>query len=109
VSVFRRGNRSFHRDRDGHRKNFYYFRKDLKEKGFRGMLSLLNPHAGIYKDLAAAIHGNRNPIADAKSGYTAVDMVLALYRSAKEERKIALPLCEDFTSEEMAGYFSSGK
>jgi len=97
------------RDSDGHKKNFYYFRKDLKEKGIKGMLSLLNPHAGIYKDLGAAIRENRNPIADAKSGYTSVDMVLALYRSAKEERRIALPLREDFTSEEMEGYFPSGK
>lgn len=97
------------RDSDGHRKNFYYFRKDLKEKGLKGMLSLLNPHAGIYKDLSAAIHDNRNPIADARSGYTAVNMVLALYRSAKEGTRIGLPLSEDFTSEEMSGYFSSGK
>jgi len=97
------------RDSDGHKKNFYYFRKDLKEKGLKGMLSLLNPHAGIYKDLGAAIRENRNPIADAKSGYTSVDMVLALYRSAKESRKISLPLTEDFTSEAMTDYFSSGK
>lgn len=93
------------RDADGHRKNFYYFRKDLKIKGLRGMLSLLNPHAGIYRDLVAAIRENRNPIADARSGYTSVEMVLALYKSAKEEKKITIPLSSDFTSEDMAGFF----
>ena len=93
------------RDGKGHRKNLYYLRKDLKEKGLSGLLSLLNPHAGIYKDLIEAIHENRNPIADAKSGYTSVDMVLGLYQSAKEGKQITLPLTADFSSEEMSGYF----
>ena len=97
------------RDADGHRKNFYYLRKDLKEKGLGGLLALLNPHTGIYKDLVEAIHENRNPIADAKSGYTSVDMVLAMYESAKEKRVIALPLTEDFSSDEMTGYFFASK
>lgn len=93
------------RDAEGHKKGFYYFRKDLKENGFAGLLSLLNPHAGIYADLVLAIHENRNPVADAKSGYTSVDMVLALYQSAKEKKEISLPLSSDFSSDEMAGYF----
>lgn len=97
------------RDARGHQKNFYYLRKDIREKGLRGLLSLTNPHTGIYKDLVEAIHENRSPIADAKSGYTAVDMVLALYKSAKEKKEISLPLTSDFSSEEMAGYFSSSK
>ena len=97
------------RDADGRRKNFYYLRKDLKEKGLGGLLALLNPHTGIYKDLVEAIHENRNPIADAKSGYTSVDMVLAMYESAKEKRVIALPLTTDFSSDEMTGYFSESK
>ena len=93
------------RDAAGHRKSFYYLRKDIREKGLPGLLSLLNPHAGIYRDLVDAIHENRNPIADAKSGYTAVDMVLALYQSAKEKKEISLPLTTDFSSEEMTGFF----
>lgn len=93
------------RDEKGRSKNFYYLRKDLKEKGLPGLLSLLNPHAGIYKDLVEAIHKDRNPIADAKSGYTSVDMVLGLYQSAKEGRQITLPLTADFSSEEMSGFF----
>lgn len=97
------------RDADGRKKNFCYFRNDLKEKGIGGMLSLVNPHAGIYKDLVEAIREDRNPIADAMSGYTAVDMVLALYKSAKEKREITLPLSEDFSSEAMNGYFPSLK
>ena len=97
------------RDADGHRKNFYYLRKDLKEKGLAALLALLNPHTGIYKDLVEAIHENRNPIADAKSGYTSVDMVLAMYESAKEKKVIALPLTADFSSDEMTGYFSASK
>ena len=95
------------RDADGHKKNFYYLRKEIKEKGLPGLLSLLNPHAGIYKDLVEAIHEDRNPIADAKSGYTAVDMVLALYKSAREKKEISLPLTSDFSSEEMTGFFPS--
>ncbi len=97
------------RDADGHRKNFYYLRKDIKEKGLLGLLSLVNPHVGIYKDLVSSIHSNRNPIADAKSGYTAVDMVLALYLSAKEKREISLPLVQDVSSEEMIGFFPAAK
>jgi len=93
------------RDSEGHKRNFYYFKKDLHEKGIGSMLALLNPHAGIYKDLVAAIHENRSPIADARSGYTSVEMVLALYQSALQGKKITLPLAADFSTEEMSGYF----
>jgi len=97
------------RDAAGHKRNFYYLRKELHEKGFGSLLTLLNPHAGIYKDLVLAIHENRSPIADAKSGYTSVEMVLGMYLSAREGRQIALPLAADFSSEDMKGFFDGGR
>lgn len=92
------------RDASGHKKTFDYLRRELREKGIRNLLTLLHPHAAIYKDLVSAIHENRNPIADAKSGYTSVEMVLAMYLSAREGRQVALPLTADFASEDMAGF-----
>jgi UDP-N-acetyl-2-amino-2-deoxyglucuronate dehydrogenase len=93
------------RDASGRKRNFYYLRKELREKGIRNLLTLLHPHAAIYQDLVAAIHENRNPIADAKSGYTSVEMVLAMYLAAREGRQVAIPLAADFASEDMKGFF----
>ena len=82
-----------------------YFRRQLKLSGWRALLDFFNPHIGIYKDLIQAIRTNQNPIADAAAGYTSVDMILALYLSAKDGRRVELPLTEEFCSENMAGFF----
>lgn len=89
----------------GKKKNREYFMKELKEKGIRALLRLTNPHAGIYEDLREAIEENRQPIADAKSGWTSVETVLALYSSAKTGERTELPLTSDVGSEEMSGFF----
>lgn len=86
-------------------RNFYYFRKEFTSKGLRGIFKLFNPHAGIYEDLVSSIQENKQPIANAFSGYQSVEMVLGLYRSALERKEIPLPATEDFTTLEMSNFF----
>lgn len=85
--------------------NGYYIRKQLKEGGLFSYKCALNPHLGIYKDLRDSIVENRNPIADAYAGFSSVDTLLGIYKSAKEGRPISLPLTEDFCSTDMTGFF----
>ncbi len=100
----RRGRPYFDIRINGKKKNFEYFLKEIRAKGLLGLLSLANPHAGIYADLKYAILSGRAPIADAKSGMMSVESVLALYLSAKEKRQIEIPLAKDFSSREMSEY-----
>ncbi len=100
----RRGRPYFDIRINGKKKNFEYFLKEIRAKGLLGLLSLANPHAGIYADLKDAILSGRAPIADAKSGMMSVESVLALYLSAKEKRQIEIPLAKDFSSREMSEY-----
>lgn len=85
--------------------NGYYIRRQLKEGGMFSYKCALNPHLGIYKDLHDSIIENRNPIADAYSGFSSVDTMLGIYKSAKEGRPVALPLSEDFNTVDMTGFF----
>lgn len=93
------------RNARGKKLNFHYLMKDIREKGLPALFALKNPHAGIYADLSDAIHSKRQPVADAKSGVTSVDMVLAMYLSAREHRHISLPLTSDVSSEVMTDFF----
>ena len=86
--------------------NGYYIRKQFKTGGMFSYKCALNPHLGIYKNLFDSIIENKNPIADAYSGFSSVDTLLGIYKSAKEGRPVKLPLTEDFTSTDMTGYFS---
>ena len=95
------------RDANNKKLNFYYLREDLREKGLASLLAATNPHAGIYKDLAEAIRETREPLADARSGFTSVQMVLAMYLSAKEQKHVSLPLAHSVSSEIMTGFFPS--
>ena len=61
-----------------------------------------NPHYGIYTDLYKSITTGTSPIADGRSGYLAVDMVLGFYRSVLKKNEIELPLPNEFKIEEMA-------
>ncbi|MBP5493102.1 MAG: Gfo/Idh/MocA family oxidoreductase [Clostridiales bacterium] len=82
---------------------FRYLRRYIKQYGFSHLISVAkNPHFGIYKDLYQAITTNSNPIADGRSGYLAVDMVLGFYRSALKKNEVELPLPNEFKVEEMA-------
>ena len=65
----------------------------------------LNPHLGIYNDLYESIKTGKNPIADAYSGFSSVDTLLGIYKSAKEGKPVALPLTDDFNSVDMTGFF----
>ena len=107
ISLGLRSGRPFFdiRDERGKSKNKHYFARQLKLSGWKSIPDFFNPHIGIYDDLAESIRNNRRPIADALSGCTSVEMVLALYKSAKEGKKISLPLREDFSAEEMTGFF----
>lgn len=95
------------RDANNKKLNLYYLRQDLREKGLSALLSATNPHAGIYQDLALAIRDAREPLADAHSGFTSVQMVLAMYLSAKERQHVSLPLEDSVSSEMMQGFFPS--
>jgi len=90
----------------GKKKTFSYVQRELREKGLGGLLSLLNPHEAIYKNLVCAITNNTRPIADAISGYKSVETVLALYQSALLGREVSLPLKDDFCSEDMSSFLT---
>jgi len=85
--------------------NFYYIRKQLKTGGLFSFKCALNPHLGIYKNLSDSISGNTSPVADAYSGFSSVDTLLGIYKSAKEGRPVKLPLTDDFNSTDMTGFF----
>ncbi len=82
---------------------FRYLRRYIKQFGLFYLIAVAkNPHFGIYSDLYQAILSKGSPIADGRSGYLAVDMVLGFYRSVLEKQEISLPLSEEFPIESMA-------
>ena len=85
--------------------NGYYIRKQFKTGGLFSYKCALNPHLGIYKNLYDSIIENKNPIADAYSGFSSVDTMLGIYKSAKEGHPVSLPLSEDFNTTDMTGFF----
>ena len=93
------------RTAEGKKLNGYYVRQQISRKGFGSLLSALNPHTAIYSDLIDSIDNDRQPVADAYSGYTSVDNLMGIYKSAKTGTKVKLPLEENFSSVDMTGYF----
>ncbi len=67
-----------------------------------------NGHTRLYDDMLSAIRQNRAPLIDAKEGRTALELVLAIYKSQKEGKVVRLPMA-DFSSDDMAGTFSKNK
>lgn len=63
-----------------------------------------NGHAALYADVAAAIRDGRAPLADARAGRDALEVVLAVYKSQKTGMPVKLPL-EGFASTDMEGEF----
>lgn len=49
-------------------------------------------HSPLYADVIDAIKTGRAPLADAEAGKRAVELVLAIYKSAAEHRPVRLPL-----------------
>jgi len=63
-----------------------------------------NGHSSLYADVLHAIEAGRSPLVDAEAGRNALEVVLAIYKSAKENKPIQLPL-KDFSSMDMQGFF----
>lgn len=61
-----------------------------------------NGHTSLYADMIDAIKNDRAPYVDAYAGRDAVELVLAIYKSQKEERPVELPL-EEFSTLDMVG------
>jgi len=65
-------------------------------------------HIPLYADVIEAIKKNRKPYVDAEAGMRALELVLAIYKSAAEGKKIVLPLRECSTLD-FKGRFEKGK
>lgn len=79
---------------------------DQKNKGLEEATSNVygNGHTSLYADVIDAIENDRAPYVDAYAGKNALELVLAIYKSQKEQKAVKLPL-ENFASIEMAGEF----
>ena len=63
-----------------------------------------NGHTPLFADMVSAIENNRKPYVDAYAGRRAVELVLAVYKSAKAGHPVKMPL-ENFASADMEGVF----
>ncbi len=63
-------------------------------------------HTPLYADVIEAIKTGRAPLVDAEAGKRALELVLAIYKSAAEHRPVKLPLKECSTMD-FAGRFDS--
>jgi len=79
---------------------------DKKNKGLQEPTSNVygNGHSSLYADMVEAIRNDRKPYVDAVAGKNALEVVLAIYKSQKEGKPVALPLY-DFSSLDMIGEF----
>lgn len=89
---------------NGKKVNGHYILEQVKKYGVSSILSATNPHTAIYGNLANSIYNNESPIADDISGYTSVDTLLGIYKSARDGKRVNLPLEEDFNSMDMQGF-----
>ena len=56
-------------------------------------------HTPLYADVIAAIREDRAPYVDGRAGMRALELVLAIYRSAAEHRPVRLPLTDCATTD----------
>ena len=61
-------------------------------------------HTPLYRDVCSAIRVGRWPLGDGEAGKRAVELILAIYKSALEGRPVRLPI-EDFSTRDMKGFF----
>ena len=54
-------------------------------------------HAPLYADMIDAVRTGRRPYVDGEAGRKALELVLAIYLSAKEHRPVTLPLADGST------------
>ncbi|MCR5593759.1 MAG: Gfo/Idh/MocA family oxidoreductase [Saccharofermentans sp.] len=93
------------RDINGKKINGRYITRQIKKGGIGSLLGAANPHTAIYEDLILSLDTGKEPVADAKAGYTSVDNLMGIYKSAKTKAVVKLPLDEDFSSVDMTGFF----
>lgn len=80
------------------------FWQTVRRDGLTGLIQFKNPHSGLLGDLIRAIREQRTPLASGQSGRDALELVLAIYQSALENRTVNLPV-QDFSLKQMAHYF----
>lgn len=79
---------------------------DKENKGLEESASNVygNGHTSLFADVVEAIEQDRQPYVDARAGRDALEMVLAIYKSAAEGKAVNLPL-SDVASVDFAGRF----
>ena len=80
--------------------------EDSKNKGLQEATSNVygNGHTSLYADVIDAVKNNRKPYIDATAGRNAVEMILAIYKSAATGEPVKLPL-SDVASTDFTGRF----
>lgn len=70
--------------------------EDEKNKGFEEAANNVygNGHTSLFADMVEAVQKNRKPYVDAHAGKAALELVLAIYKSAAEGKPVKLPLKE---------------
>ena len=61
-------------------------------------------HTKLYADVIDAIKNDRAPLVDAEAGRRALELVLAIYKSAAEGKSVKLPL-DDCSTMDFTGRF----
>lgn len=93
--------------KDKKRTSGQYIRRALGKAiggGLNGLRHMAHPHSAIYKDFVACLdQPGRVPLADAKSGVSSVEHILAIYRSAKYEGQVQTLPIPEFSLEDMRG------
>lgn len=81
--------------------------EDTETRGLQEATSNVygNGHTSLYADMVDAVKTGREPYITAEDGKTAMEMVLAIYKSRQQGAKVLLPL-ESFASADMQGTFS---
>ena len=82
---------------------------DEQSRGLQEVTSNVygNGHTSLYADMISAIQENREPYIDAEAGRSALEVVLAIYKSQLTGQPVRLPL-ENFASTDMNGLFGNG-
>ncbi len=81
---------------------------DTQNKGLKEETSNVygNGHTSLFADVIDAIRNDRQPYVDAVAGRNALELVLAIYKSAAENKAVELPL-KECASTDFAGRFDN--